>query len=146
MKYQYIYLIKDLTEIIYLIYIFNFFKTKIYFSNIFNELIQHFSSEKKIDFLHHSYQPSKHVCVLGKILGWIAVLWFVARNFVPITNKKLRKINLGILIAAIILSFIMNLNVFIYLIPIFIIEGIWNIVNLRFFRQDTIIKINSKHE
>ncbi len=106
----------SLFESFYIIYMYNFFKTKISFHH-FLEIIINF----KKGIFYHPINTSLYenkICDFGKYSSFIIALWFIIRNFIKNSNQ----INNIIIIIIFITSFIMNLNAFIYLIPIFIIE------------------------
>ena len=73
-----------------------------------------------LDFLDHPINrietPMSLVCPLGNFAGWFFGIFFILRNFF-----ELKKCNKYLLLILFIGSF-MNMNVLIYLIPIFIIE------------------------
>ena len=79
-------------ETIYLIYMFNFFKTKINFAH----KISHFKNK----FIHHPIgKPNKSknmICKFGKVTSWIFALYLLLRhqNFNRFVNKtsKMSKI------------------------------------------------------
>ena len=65
------------------------------------------------------------ICPLGNISAFALALWVFMRDlFLHKTSlrKDLRNINLFIFSIVLVLSFVMNLNAFIYFIPVFIYE------------------------
>lgn len=111
-------LIISILESVYLIYMFNFFKTTISFHH-----------PLEIIFANHNY--FKHpintglyenkICTFGKHLSYFASVYLILRNILP----KLHKINKHIVHLSMFLSFVMNINSFIYLIPLFVIEYVF---------------------
>ena len=116
--------IVSIIEAIYIIYFLNYFKTKInldfgFILEIVNRLSKLLGINADI-FSHPTYQsdiPICYVCPLGNFAGWFFGLFFILRNYFP----SLYKINKYLIILLFLGSF-MNLNVLIYLIPIFIVE------------------------
>ena len=104
-------------ESIYLCYMFNYFKTKIYFSHPFDM----FTSKQP--FIHHdiSNKNINKICPLGNLVGWLFPLWFLGRHCIK--NKNFRnKWNNRIILLLLIGSLLTNINAFIYCLPIFIYE------------------------
>jgi len=114
-------IILSVLEAIYVIYMLNFYKSKtnyadpnVTFSNVF---LAHPKT--------HSDVPISMVCPAGKMMGWVFGIYLVVREFAP--NEKLEDIilakflNVAVLFMGIAMS-VMNLNVTLYLIPIFFIE------------------------
>ena len=99
-------------ETIYLIYMFNFFKTKINFAH----KISHFKNK----FIHHPIgKPNKSknmICKFGKVTSWIFALYLLLRH-----QNFNRFVNIRVIFFGLLLS-LMNLNATIYLLPIFLIE------------------------
>ena len=103
----------SIIESIYIIYMFNFFKTSIYFSHPFDFLTQNF---KLID---HSNKEN-HLCTLCNIAGYLLGIWFVLRHSIqPSITKKWNRIIINIVFFTCLIS---NTNAFIYFLPIYILE------------------------
>lgn len=112
---KYFRLILSILESLYLVYMFNFFKTIISFHHPFEILFT------KLDYFKHPIHTGSYenkICSFGKHVSYLASIYLILRNFVP----KLQKINTYIVYVSVFLSFIMNINSFIYLVPIFITE------------------------
>jgi hypothetical protein len=112
---KYFRLIVSILESLYLVYMFNFFKTTISFHHPFEILFT------KFDYFKHPINTGSYenkICTFGKHLSYLGSLYLILRNIV----HKLQKINKSIVYISIFLSFIMNINSFIYLVPIFITE------------------------
>ena len=108
----------SLLESIYLWFMFTQFKTHIYFSHPLDYITSSYP------FIRHETKDySKKICPLGVCAGWIAPLWFVGRHFIQ-NNDLQYKINKILLATLFILSLLLNMNAFIYSIPIFILEYI----------------------
>jgi len=69
-------------------------------------------------FFRHGVEESK-ICPLGNVGAFFLAAWVVFRDF---SKRSFVKLNTIIFSIVMILSFIMNLNSFIYFIPVFIYE------------------------
>ena len=106
----------SLLESIYIIFMYNFFKTEKSFHHIFEIIIN-----TKNGIFYHPINTGLYenkICDFGKFSSFIIAFWFLIRHFIKNSNY-LNRIFMKIIFMV---SFIMNLNSFIYLIPIFIIE------------------------
>ena len=106
----------SLLESIYIIFMYNFFKTEKSFHHIFEIILN-----TKNGFFHHPIYSGIYenkICNFGKFSSFIIAFWFLIRHFIENSNY-LNKVFMKIIFMV---SFIMNLNSFIYLLPIFIIE------------------------
>lgn len=116
-------------EATYIIYMWNFFKTTYAFHNIWETSLM---SHKNIpDFFKHQINISEYsskICPLGNLSAYLLAIWILlTRIILPTkisqsTQETLKTANKTIFIITAILAFIMNLNAFIYLIPVFIYE------------------------
>jgi hypothetical protein len=106
----------SLLESIYIIFMYNFFKTEKSFHHILEIII----NIKKGIFYHpiNTGLYENKICDFGKLSSFLISIWFLTRHFITKSNE-LNKIFLKIIF---IISLLMNLNAFIYLIPIFITE------------------------
>jgi hypothetical protein len=110
-------------EAIYLIYMFNYFKTNVNFA--------HPSSYFDNKLLYHPIEKvstkTNMICPLGNYLSYIGAVLLILRNFLSPEQKKIYfiKYHKKIIFGALLLSLI-NFNAFIYLIPILIIEFLTN--------------------
>ena len=97
---------------------FNLFKTSKYLHHPFEQLFTNHP------FLQHPISDSKYnnkICYFGKFCSYLLFIWLIIRF--KIKKEKIRKkINYIIWIIVGIIAFIMNMNAFIYLLPILIIE------------------------
>ena len=104
----------SILESIYLIYMFLIFKTKTDFNILAspkNWLLKHNTGNEYL----------QRICPLGQIAVFLLVFVIIGRHYINISKNIINTI----LIIAIILSLI-NLNAFIYLLPVFIVEFILN--------------------
>ena len=115
-------MIISVLESTYLLYMFNFFQTSISFHHpleIF--FIKH-------NYLKHPFKTGLYenkICTFGKHASYVATIYLILRNIFP----KLQKINKHVVYFSIFLSFLMNINSFIYLIPLFITEYLYFLKN-----------------
>lgn len=101
---------------VYIIYMFNYFKTSVYLSHPLDVYTNN------VSFLNHS-QKSNHICHLGNMIGYLLAFWFIARHFSPFSKKTLRKINILIFNIVLIGSLLTNMNAFFYFLPLYIIHN-----------------------
>lgn len=111
-------------EAIYIIYMFNYFKTKFSFEFdrpllFFYELLKKVGIKTK--YMTHSMSstviPTSHICQFGHFISWIIGIYLILRCFIP----KLNKYNKLVLFLIFVGSFL-NMNALVYLIPFFLIE------------------------
>ena len=110
-------LLYSLIEGIYIVYMFNFFKTKWSIHHPLEILLEGNT------YLQHPVNTGDYenkICDLGNLAGFLLLIWFLFRwklsdNLRLIWNKR-------ILYLVAIVSLLMNLNAFIYFVPIIIFE------------------------
>ena len=118
------YLIISIIEALYIIYMFNYYKTTIaldygFILNILKmigiqcDFITHHINNR----IYKIEEPINMICPFGHFISWFLGLFLILRNFIP----RLKKINKYIIILLFIGSW-MNINALIYMIPIFICE------------------------
>tara|TARA_B100000073_G_C23412808_1_gene443924 strand:- start:213 stop:572 length:360 start_codon:yes stop_codon:yes gene_type:complete len=114
---------KDIIEAIYIIYMYNYFKTTISIHHPFEYLI---NKQSMSDFIKHPVDSGFYenkICPLGNMAGWLLGIWVIIRGKLDLYNKEvINKINKVFFILLLVLSLVMNLNAFIYMIPVFIYE------------------------
>ena len=104
-------------ESIYIYFMYNLFKTSISFHSPLEILIQ----KNVSTYLQHPISTGIYeskICQFGKNISVLIIIWLWLRLFLD-KNNYLNKL---IFILIFICSFIMNINSFIYFIPIFIYE------------------------
>jgi hypothetical protein len=112
-------------ETIYLIYMFFIFKTKYNFNSAVFE-----KETENIGFLfvHNTNVYENKICVFGKIMAIISIIlaWFRFSELKrkPENYKMILIISIFYYIVCIILALLMNLNAFVYIIPLIIMEFI----------------------
>lgn len=102
---------------IYIIYMFNYFKTDIYLSHPFDVYT------RNVSFLNHS-EKENHICSLGNMIGYLLAFWFIVRHFFSLSKNTLQKINTLILNGVLIGSLLTNMNAFVYFLPLYIIDSL----------------------
>ena len=112
------YSLLSITEAIYIIYMFNFFKTNKSIHHPLERIIQ-----KNIEgiFKHpvHTGKYQSKICEFGKLSSYgIAILIFLRNKY----RKKTKLLNTIVIAIVAIISFILNINAFIYLLPVFLLE------------------------
>ncbi len=116
-------------EAIYIIYMWNFFKTTYSFHNIWETNLM--SHPTIPNFFKHQIKNtdySNKICPLGNLSAYLLAFWIIITKIITpqyLSNKTqqyLKTTTKVIFTITAILAFIMNLNAFIYLIPIFIYE------------------------
>ena len=118
-------LLISIIESIYIIYMLNYFKTNIALDHGFIlNILKNIGIES--DFIKHYHSPNTYkiegapinmVCPLGNLVAWLMAGFFILRNYIPF----LKKMNKPVIILLFIGSW-MNINVLVYLLPIFICE------------------------
>jgi len=115
--------INTLIEMVYIIFMWNFFKTNYSFHNIWETPLM---NHKQIpQFFKHTIDTGIYeskICPLGNAAAFALAGWIFFRDIIFNNSLRLKKLNLFIFSIVVVLSFIMNLNAFIYFIPVFIYE------------------------
>lgn len=111
-------------EAFYIIYMWNFFKTKYSVHNIWEAPLMNY---KEIPgFFKHNINTNNYeskICPLGNVSGYALAIWIILRDIGQFKkNKIMRKLNKVIFLFTAVVSFTMNLNSFIYLLPIYYYE------------------------
>lgn len=107
---------------LYIIYMFNYFKTSYSIHHPWERL---FTGNISNWLQHpiHSGQYENKICPFGKNAAFVIFLWFLA--FYLLKNQKYPKIDLihkNIMILILLTCLVMNLNAFIYFLPVFILD------------------------
>jgi len=121
-------LLVSIVESIYILYMYNIFKTVYYIHNPI-ELYLHKQFLNNSDIFRHPIYSGSYknkICVFGKICSVILVLLIYARYYI-IKNNLNDKIDIYyytkiVLIFAIVLTFVLNMNSFVYLLPVILFE------------------------
>ena len=115
-----------IVEAVYIVFMWNFFKTTITFHNIWEAPLMNLKKMPKFFFheVNTNNNYSNKICPWGNYASYFIALWIVILNF--FINKKSQKnfktINTIVFIGIGVLSFLMNLNAFIYILPIILYE------------------------
>lgn len=107
-------------ESIYIYYMYNIFKTRISIHHPFEILIQNISVN---NYLKHSISSNIYeskICKFGKDASLIIILWLWIRLLYD--KDKIKFLNKIIFITIFIVSLLMNINSFVYLLPIYAYE------------------------
>ena len=117
-------LILSIVEIVYILYIFNFFKTRVSFHHPFEIIFTGFNEYLKHPIESDIYENK--ICPLGHTLSYIFSIYILIRLILVQTDslniKTIKIINSFVIGFAIIIALLLNLNAFIYLIPVFLLE------------------------
>tara|TARA_B110000902_G_C14186517_1_gene542523 strand:- start:465 stop:899 length:435 start_codon:yes stop_codon:yes gene_type:complete len=120
---------KTFIEAFYIIFMWNYFKTKYSFHNIWEAPLMNI--EKMPGFFKHTVNTKQYdskICPLGNWCAFFLAAWVIFRDkindkYLTILNKNVKyKFNKIVFFSVLIISFIMNLNAFIYFIPVFYYE------------------------
>ena len=120
---------KTFIEAFYIIFMWNYFKTKYSFHNIWEAPLMNL--KKMPTFFKHAVNTGQYdskICPLGNLSAFFLAAWVIFRDklndkYLTIFNKNVKnKFNKIVFFSVMILSFIMNLNAFIYFIPVFYYE------------------------
>jgi hypothetical protein len=118
-------LLESIIEALYLIYMFNFFKTTIEFHHPF-EMFQTNGFAKYFKHPINSGRLENKICCFGNYISYVFAAYIILRYILYKTNyieqSKLCMVNKIIIYIALGLSLLMNLNAFIYLIPLLLLE------------------------
>ena len=102
-------------EILYIIYIFLFFKTKYSIHHPYELYLTHYN-DNLLHPINSGLYESK-ICPFGKKIIWLLIIFLVIRLFYNLPKKY----SIYVLFMTFILS-LMNMNAVIYLLPYFLIE------------------------
>ena len=114
----------SILEGLYIIYMFNYFKTTKSIHHPFE--IYMIGLNKYLKHPIYSGKYENKICNFGKDISWYIALYLILRH-VFLKNKWISKniilnINKLLLILGCVLSLLTNLNAFVYLLPVLIIE------------------------
>lgn len=117
-------LLVSIIESLYLIYMFNFFKTTMAFHHPFEIFLTSFSEYVKHPIKTGLYENK--ICRFGNDISYIFAVYIIFRYILYKTNsiKKntLCMINKTLIYVAFVVSLLMNMNAVIYLIPLLLLE------------------------
>ena len=104
-------------ELCYLYYMFFIYKTKYSLHHPFEILFQDIPSMK------HPIQTGNYenkICDMGRIFFYVFAPFVIIKDFIPLKINK--RITYIMIIFVLSISFLLNLNAFIYLLPVAILE------------------------
>lgn len=106
----------------YIIYMFNYLKTTYSIHHPWEQLFTGNIS----NWLQHPIESGQYenkICPLGNIAGFAIAIWFIVYyQLMQRKYPKISKIHKTILITILLVSLVMNLNAFIYFLPLFLYE------------------------
>ena len=109
-------------EVVYLIYMFFFFKTKYnYSSGLFDKKVQGLGSF----FVHDTGANENKICQFGKLMAIVAVLLWAVRLYLmkfPDYKQLLLRGTIAFDLLCIAMAFLMNFNALIYVAPLILGE------------------------
>lgn len=117
-------IITTFIESIYLLYMYFFFKTKYSFNGA--------SFEKETEslgqmFVHNTGEYENKVCMFGKIMAILAVSLAIVRAYLLLANPTYKNAiittTIGFNIFCLSMAYIMNLNAFVYVLPLILAEA-----------------------
>ena len=103
-------------ETVYIYYMFNHFKTDISIHHPFEKFLED-------DFLKHPISTGVYeskICPLGNLVGKLFLIWSLVALFLD--KKKFDKIHKIFIILLFIGSILLNMNAFMYMVPVFLLE------------------------
>lgn len=103
-------------EWVYLIYMFFILKTRVY---IGPSLLERYLYQYPF-FIHHTGRYESKICELGRVMVLVAILLSLVRLRVGL--HRYRSFHIGFVVSCMVLALLLNLNAFVYLIPILILE------------------------
>lgn len=113
-------------ESIYIFYVYNIFKTKVSIHHPFEIYLQNSTVAEYLQHPIYTSQYESKICPFGKLVSKILILWIIIRTYLTFYYKELRnelhKFNKAIFWTIFIGSIVLNLNAFVYLVPVFIYE------------------------
>jgi|TARA_B110000285_G_C14934739_1_gene519022 hypothetical protein len=117
-------LIIAITEVVYVIYIMNFFKTKYSLAHPFT----YFENKMLYHPIGSSSKPICNICKLGNVGAYFIAAYILFRFVImleyPIMQEYIKMMSIFVLLVVFILSFL-NLNAVVYLIPYFVFEVLY---------------------
>jgi len=116
-------LISTIISSVYLLFMYCIFKTEYSFSGAtYDKAVQSLGAA----FVHDTGVYENKVCMFGRIMAVVAVIWWLLRYFIIINYPAYKSaalwITVGFDITGLALAYIMNLNAFVYLLPLVFME------------------------
>ena len=119
-------LLFTIIEAIYLVYMYNYFKTSVSFHNPVETLLNDkvFNNFFKHPIYSGNYESK--ICRFGNLVGFLLAIWVILRYYISknfLDRKALvEKINKLIFCIVLLGAIFLNFNAFIYYLPIFLYE------------------------
>jgi len=116
-------LITTLVASLYLLFMYCMFKTEYSFSGAtYDKAVQSWGAA----FVHDTGVYENKVCMFGKLMAVIAVIWWVLRYFIMMNYPAYKSVVLWITVVfdmcGLALAYMMNLNAFVYILPLVFVE------------------------
>ena len=105
----------------YIIYMFNYFKTVRSFHHPFEALM---TGGTLSNWLKHPMRTGLYenkICPLGNMAGFVIAAWFLLHSSIPSTKMR-TTVHFSLLLLILLVSLLMNLNAFLYFLPLFAVE------------------------
>jgi hypothetical protein len=111
-------------ESIYIYFMYNLFKTKFSFHHPLEKIINKQPISNYFKHPIYSGQYENKICPFGKLVSKLLVIWIFLRIFLlkKYDYMQIGKINNTIFGLVLVGSLLLNINSFVYLIPVFIYE------------------------
>jgi hypothetical protein len=104
-------------EIIYLVYMFFFFKTDLY---VGPSIAESYLNKVSQFFVHHTGNYESKICDLGRVLAIVAIGLSIVRLHIGL--DKSRFWNFTFVVSSLLLASILNLNCLLYITPLLFLE------------------------
>ena len=103
---------------LYIIYMFNYFKTSCSIHHPWEKIVTGDIS----NWFEHPINTGKYqnkICTLGNVVGFLLAIWFITYYYL---QHDLHKFHKTLMVLILIICLIMNLNAFVYFLPLFIFD------------------------
>ena len=113
-------IVLSIIEGLYLVYMYIFFETTTVIHHPLERVLT-----QGVSFLKHpigTTERSNQICMLGSIASILFLFWFVIRCLFTWNHVHVKKINTVFMTLLFFCSLLLNLNAFVYAIPVFLIE------------------------
>ena len=122
-----LFIVITIIECFYIYYMYNLFKTKISFHHPLEILLQTNNINNYIKHPINNGVYESKICKMGNHVSLLIVLYLLIRlciiiNFTKNTKNNIIKFNYFLFSCILIISFLMNFNAFLYLVPVYVYE------------------------
>lgn len=112
----------SILEALYIFYMYNVFKTSISVHHPLEFMINNLPLNNFFKHPVYSGNYENKICMLGKIVSWLLIIWILTRKYMKPYVKNIPFINKLIFILLFVGTLLMNLNAFLYMAPVFLYE------------------------